>query len=340
MKKIISILMSTFLALTALSCTTALASSATPDENDILFESSYLERQIIYCVAERVGQSVDDIVLTDFYQLSDTTAIYSYALRNYAPSSVPEKTIIGKYKYHCNSIDKVYCFADSEIYTLNSAYISGVISDEQLDEIAKVFNENFEVLEKDDLLFKIREELLKNNKGINPDSIIFYNIYFLNSGKVLFNYTVEGMQYPTIVNIYHIGKYTYSVGVEQEAYLYTDSMVYRIAEAYSHGIIDDEELEEITSILSFYFDLHDDSDAPFNTEPSTEDMSNNNQPTTKKSTDDETPTDPTNKSGNDPRTSINNGDNAISTGHSSIAVLLVLCIATISAVIFKKFEKQ
>lgn len=228
--------MTIVLTLTALSCTTAFA----------VDEDNSLEKAIIDDLA-KIYSDTDDIALTFFYQLSDTTAVYSYARNNYSPESEPEQTIIGNYKYCYNNTDKVYYFANSESYTLNSAYTSGILSGEQLDEIAKILD--FETVSENDVLLKIREEIA--NENINSDDITFFGVEFLNNNDVLFAYRIENTGSPCVMNQYFIGQYNYFVDCAEERFIYAKSEVNRISDAYNNGLIDDDELDEIAGILGF-----------------------------------------------------------------------------------------
>lgn len=242
MKKLISMLLAMMLVFSALTCTTAFAVSEPCDEY------TKLEKEII-CELEKTNQG--NIVLTDFYQLSDTTAIYSYCVsKDYeAPAAYPEQTIIGSYKYFYYTIRKVYYFANSKSYTLNTAYSSGILSDEQLDEIAEILD--FETVSDDDAFLKIREQIANESNNINPNDITFFDVKYLSNNDVLFGYRVEGTGAPCVMNEYFIGNYRYYVDYAAENYLYAKSEVNRIADAYNKGLIDEAELDEIAKNLNF-----------------------------------------------------------------------------------------
>lgn len=236
MKKLISILLTVVLTLTAMSSITAFA----------VDEHTALEKAII-CELEKFNSG--EVVLTSFNQLSDTAAIYSYALKNYAPSSYPEQTIIGGYKYRYNNISQVYYFENSKIYTLNSAYTSGLLSDEQLDEIAEILG--FETVDDDDVILKIREEITNKYRDINPDDITLFGVEFLSNNDVLFAYRIENTGSLCVMNEYFIGQYRYFVDFAAEKYIYAKSEVNRISDAYNKGLIDNAELDEIAGVLNF-----------------------------------------------------------------------------------------
>lgn len=242
MKKLISVLMTIVLTLTALSCTTVFADSEISDEY------TALEKAIINTLSKMYSNR-DDIVLTSFNQLSDNTAIYSFDFAGAARSASPEQTIIGKYKYRYADINQTYYFANSESYTLNSAYTSGMISDEQLDEIAEILD--FETVSEDDVFLKIREEIANKSGKINPDDITFFGVEFLSNNDVLFAYRIENTGSPCVMNQYFIGQYNYFVDYAEERFVYTKSEVNRISYAYNNGLIDDDELDEIAGILGF-----------------------------------------------------------------------------------------
>lgn len=253
MKKIISILMTIVLTLTALSCTTAFA----------VDESTALEKTIINNISKMYSDRYG-IVLTSFHQLSDDTAIYSYDLADIARSAKPEQTIIGKYKYRYADINQTYYFSRSTSYTLNTAYTSGMISDELLDEIAEILN--FETVSEDDVFLKIREEIVNENEKINPDDITFFGVEFLSNNDVLFAYRIENMGSWAVMQEYNIGNYRYFIDAGAERFIYSDSKVvysdskvYNIKMAYLYGLIDDKELDEIAVTLSNYFSVYSDS---------------------------------------------------------------------------------
>ncbi len=252
MKKLISILMTLVLGFTTLSCTTVFAESYTVD-----VEAACLEEQIISNVAHMINKSADEIILTEFYKLSDEAAVYSYDLKSVARCSNKEQTIIGKYKYIYEDINQAYYFERSQSYTLNTAYSSGMISDEQLDKIAEFFG--FEPVGEDEVLLKIREEIIKDFRNISPEDITFSYVNFLSNDDVLFAYRVENYGSYCVMNDYHIGKYRYYIDNGSEIYLYSNSEVNRIDDAYKIGVVDDEELDEIARILSEYFSIFTDS---------------------------------------------------------------------------------
>lgn len=242
MKKLISMLLVTILLLSTLTCTTAFAVSEPWDEY------SELEKEII-SELEKMDQG--NVVLTSFHQLSDTTAIYSYyAWKDYeAPAAYPEQTIIGNYKYYYNTVSRAYYFANSKSYTLNKAYSSGILSDEQLDEIAEILD--LETVSDDDVFLKIREQIADKSGNINPNDITFFDVKYLSNKDVLFGYRVEGMGAPCVMNEYYIRDYRYYVDYAAENFLYAKSEVNRIADAYNKGLIDDDELDEIAENLNF-----------------------------------------------------------------------------------------
>lgn len=247
MKKFMSILMTIVLALTSLSCITAFA----------VGERSDLERQII-SELEEINKD-KTVALTSFHKLSDATAVYTYTAYTeyFTPSSSPELTIIGKYKYRYAYMDKAYYFANGTSYTLNTAYTNGMISDEQLDEIAGYYN--FEAAGDDDVFVKIRDRIINKYANIKPNDITFFHIDYLNNGDVLFAYRVEGFGYWCVMQDYIIGNYRYFIDLSDERFLYAKSEVNSIDEAYKNGIIDDSELDEIARTLSEYFTVYSSS---------------------------------------------------------------------------------
>lgn len=242
MKKFISIFLAMILIFSTLACTTAFAVSEPWDEY------SELEKEII-CELGKMNQG--KVVLTYFHQLSDTTALYSYFVsKDYeVPASYPEQTIIGNYKYYYNTESKVYYFANSKSYTLNAAYSSGMLSDEQLDEIAEILD--FETVNDDDVFLKIREQIANESNNINPNDITFFDVKCLSNKDVLFGYRVEGMVAPCVMNEYFIGNYRYFVDCAAENFLYAKSEVNCIADAYNKGLIDKAELNKIAEFLNF-----------------------------------------------------------------------------------------
>lgn len=244
MKKFMAILMTIVLALTSLSCVTAFA----------VDERSLLERQIISELKEINKDKT--VALTSFHKLTDTTAVYTYTyFSEYcAPSSKPELTIIGKYKYRYADLNKAYYFANGTSYTLNTAYTNGMITDEQLDDIAVWYD--FEEISDDDVFVKIRKEIVDKYDNTNPDDISFFNINYLDNGDILFAYRVEGRGDYCVMQDYIIGNYRYFIDLSDERFLYAKSEVNSIYEAYKNGIIDDSELDEIALTLSQYFTVY------------------------------------------------------------------------------------
>lgn len=251
MKKFISILVTIVLALTSLSCATAFA----------VDERCNLERQIISELKEINKDKT--VALTSFHKLSDTTAVYTYTFytenmgKKFAPSALPELTIIGKYKYRYADLSKAYYFANGTSYTLNTAYTNGMISDEQLDEIAGYYN--FEAVSDDDVFVKIRDRIIEKYSNIKPDDITFFHINYLDNGDVLFAYRVEESGAWCVMQDYIIGNYRYFIDLSDERFLYAKSEVNSIDEAYKNGIIDDSELDEIAQTLSEYFTVYSSS---------------------------------------------------------------------------------
>lgn len=250
MKKLISVLMTIVLTLTALSCTTVFADSEISDEY------TALEKAIINTLSKMYNNR-DDIVLTSFNQLSDNTAIYSFDFAGAARSASPEQTIIGKYKYRYADINQTYYFANSESYTLNGAYTSGMISDEQLDEIAEILD--FETVSEDDVFLKIREEIANKSGKINPDDITFFGVEFLSNNDVLFAYRIENTGSACVMQEYNIGNYRYFIDAGAERFIYSDSKVDTISTAYLNGSIDETLLDEIAAKMSKYFSVYSDS---------------------------------------------------------------------------------
>ena len=207
---------------------------------------------------------------------------------------------------------------NNTFYTIKGAYDAGVITDDVLNEIAKILNFTYADGDTAGLDVKtaleIKQTIVNRNPslGLTTDDITLEYLGTLSDGRILLRYF--GIAAPQNVRVYEMGKYIYSASNGfDEVYIYGDHNYYQIKEAYDLGLISESALDEIAEILNL----------PLKNEPT----SPKEEATNPQTTPDET------KSQSTPDTVVNNNNNnsAIQTGQNASSALAATGIVTLLA---------
>ncbi len=102
-----------------------------------------------------------------------------------------------------------------------------------------------------DIEMQIKEALTSDDgiaSGSPLDCITVYGLITLSDGSVLFNFEAD-FGWVDVIADFEIGPYEYFVDYGSQKYIYINSKVYRIADAYDEGLISDSLLDEIADVL-------------------------------------------------------------------------------------------
>lgn len=102
-----------------------------------------------------------------------------------------------------------------------------------------------------DIEQQIKEALTADgglSSGLTPDRITVYGMITLSDGSVLFNFK-DDYGWIDVIADFQIGPYEYFVDFGSQKFMYINSKVYRIVDAYDEGLISDSLLDEIAKAL-------------------------------------------------------------------------------------------
>ncbi len=262
--------------------------------------------------------TIDDVSIVYKGTLSDGSMLIRYETTGMDFDAAVHVDEIGSYIYTYGAPDMFSIYKNNTFYTIKGAYDAGVITDDVLNEIAKILNFTYADGDTAGLDVKtaleIKQTIVNRNPslGLTTDDITLEYLGTLSDGRILLRYF--GIAAPQNVRVYEMGKYIYSASNGfDEVYIYGDHNYYQIKEAYDLGLISESALDEIAEILNL----------PLKNEPT----SPKEEATNPQTTPDET------KSQSTPDTVVNNNNNnsAIQTGQNASSALAATGIVTLLA---------
>lgn len=381
MKKFLSILFAVIMMFSAVSCLSVGAvSDSTTDEAADVAENSNLDPDIYLQVKKDAYENYyngekdfDDIIVTVFGALKDGSLLVNVTTYDAGHIDAIYTDTIGDYYYVYSPSDIAYIYRDHDFYNIFSAYDDGLIDDSILEEFCEISKEysghpyndcyfyfypktgesGLDYLVESEIKYEAYVNLFGHNifdEPIDFSNIIVTHFGTLSDGSLVVNVDERDAAHLDVVSTETLGNYSYiEYDSSQCAYIYKDSKLYYIVDAYNSGMLNDDVLDELYAISVEYSrhprndksfvlsPLADDSTTP-TTQPETT-ISKNNTPTTSGDLKSSTSDTPATKTPATSDTATNkNSNGAVQTGQNnlivSIAMLLVV-LAALSAVIVK-----
>ncbi len=201
--------------------------------------------------------TIDDVSIVYKGTLSDGSMLIRYETTGMDFDAAVHVDEIGSYIYTYGAPDMFSIYKNNTFYTIKGAYDTGVITDDVLDEIAKILNFTYadgdtaglDVKTALEIKQTIVDKLSLAEDGLTTDDITLEYLGTLSDGRILLRYF--GIAAPQNVRVYEMGKYIYSASNGfDEVYIYDDHNFYQLKKAYDLGLISDSALDEIAEILN------------------------------------------------------------------------------------------
>lgn len=231
--------------------------------------------------------------------------------------SVAYKIQLGYYAYEYTAADELLVYNNGKIYTMKNAYTSGIISDEDVADIAEWNDSFYGEAPAYDVDAVIKKAMLESYYfEVKPSHIEIYIVGSTSDDCVYFKYD-DGLPRPaTFINT-DLGEYVYKSDTAEETLLYKDGKVYDIPGAYFSGVINDDILAELVDfnigVMRRYYTVELPPVAPATKPVSTNDTATKDTPSNSQN---------------------NNG--AVQTGQNSVAIFLAVAMLAGCGVIFAK----
>ena len=311
MKKLLSILIAVMMCCTV----TVTAFAATPDEapakdmqaiiKQAMLDNYYTDVKPITVEIRIVGGNENGSV---YFEHTDDL--------NY-PSAAYE-TQLGNYTYSYTAADELLVYNNGKIYTMKNAYESGIISDEDVADIAEWNDSFYQEAPAYDIKAAIEKAMLETYYlDVKPSHIEIYIVGSTSDDGVYFKYD-DGLPRADMLTKITLGIYGYKSSESEKTLLYKNGKIYDIPSAYNLGVIDDDILAELVDfnigVMRTYWVVELPPAVPIATEPvSTKDTATK-----------DTPSNSQNNSG------------AVQTGQNSVAVFLMIAMLAGCGVILAK----
>ena len=232
--------------------------------------------------------------------------------------SVAYETQLGNYTYSYTAVDELLVYNNGKIYTMKNAYESGIISDEDVTDIAEWNDSFYQEAPAYDIKAAIEKAMLETYYlDVKPSHIEIYIVGSTSDDGVYFKYN-DGLPRADVMIEAILGEFGYRTAESEKTLLYKDGKIYSIPSAYNSGVIDDDILAELVDfnigVMRRYYTVELPPAPPADAKSSsTSDTATN-----------DTPSNSQNNSG------------AVQTGQNSVAVILLVAMLAGCAVIFAK----
>lgn len=379
MKKISSILFAVIMMFSAVSCLSVGAvSDSTADEVEDVEENSNLDPYVCLQVKKDANEQlyngrldIDDIIVVCFGAMSDGSLVLNVSYSDAGHLTVIYTDTIGDCYYVYEPCCVAYIYKDNKFYDIFNAYDDGVIDDNSLTELCEISREyrkntydfysffdlypktgesGLDYFVESEIKYEAYVYLFGHNifdEPIDFSNIIVTHFGTLSDGSLVVNVDERDVAHLDVVSTETLGNYSYiEYDSGQSAYIYKNSKLYYIVDAYKSGMLNDDVLDELYAI-SVEYSKHPRNDKSFVLSPMSDDSTTqpettvpkNNTPITSGDLKSSTSDTPATKTPATSDTATNkNSNGAVQTGQNnlvaSIAMLLVV-LAALSAVIVK-----
>ena len=309
MKKLLSIVIAVIMCCAV----TVTAFAATPDEAPAKDMQAIIKQAMLDNYYSDVKPTELEIRIVGG---NGNGSVYFEHTDDFNYTSATYETQLGNYTYSYTAADELLVYNNGKIYTMKNAYESGIISDEDVADIAEWNDSFYQEAPAYDIKAAIEKAMLESYYfEVKPSHIEIYIVGSTSDDGVYFKYD-DGLPRPdTFINT-DLGEYVYKSGTDEETLLYKDGKVYSIPGAYFSGVINDDILAELVDfnigVMRRYYS------GEFPAPPVTKSVS------TKDTATKDTPSNSQN----------NNG--AVKTGQDSVAVILIIAMLAGCGVILAK----
>lgn len=314
MKKLLSILIAVMMCCTV----TVTAFAATPDEAPAKDMQAIIKQAMLDNYYKDTKPTELEIRIVGG---NESGSVYFEHTDNLSYTSAAYETQLGNYTYSYTAADELLVYNNGKIYTMKNAYESGIISDEDVADIAEWNDSFYQEAPAYDIKAAIEKAMLESYYlEVKPSHIEIYIVGSTSDDGVYFKYD-DGLPRPaTFINT-DLGEYVYKSDNAEETLLYKDGKIYCIPEAYFSGVIDDDILAELVDFnigvmrryYSGEFPAHPaDAKSSSTSDTATKDTANNSQ----------------------------NNNGAVQTGQNSVAVFIMIAMLAGCGVIFAKRRSQ
>ena len=232
--------------------------------------------------------------------------------------SVAYETQLGNYTYSYTAADELLVYNNGKIYTMKNAYESGIISDEDVTDIATWNDSFYQEAPAYDIKAAIEKAMFETYYlDVKPSHIEIYIVGSTSDDGVYFKYD-DGLPRADVMIEAILGEFGYRTAESEKTLLYKDGKIYSIPSAYNSGVIDDDILAELVDfnigVMRRYYTVElppappADAKSSSTSDTATNDTPNNSQ----------------------------NNSGAVQTGQNSVAVILLVAMLAGCAAIFAK----
>lgn len=231
--------------------------------------------------------------------------------------SVAYKIQLGYYAYEYTAADELLVYNNGKIYTMKNAYTSGIISDEDVADIAEWNDSFYGEAPAYDVDAVIKKAMLETYyKDVKPNYIDINVIGVTSDGGIYFQYD-DGLPRTDVMIESILGEFGYRTAESEKTLLCKDGKIYDIPSAYNSGVIDNDILAELVDfnigVMRRYHIVElppvDSATKPVSTsDTATKDTPSNSQ----------------------------NNNGAVQTGQNSVAIFLAVAMLAGCGVIFAK----
>ncbi len=314
MKKLLSILIAVMMCCTV----TVTAFAATPDEAPAKDMQAIIKQAMLDNYYKDAKPTELEIRIVGG---NENGSVYFEHIDNLSYTSAAYETQLGNYTYSYTAADELLVYNNGKIYTMKNAYESGIISDEDVADIAEWNDSFYQEAPAYDIKAEIEKAMLETYYlEVKPSHIEIYIVGSTSDDGVYFKYD-DGLPRPaTFINT-DLGEYVYKSDNAEETLLYKDGKIYCIPEAYFSGVIDDDILAELVDfnigVMRRYYSGEfpappADAKSSSTSDTATKDTANNSQ----------------------------NNNGAVQTGQNSVAVFIMIAMLAGCGVIFAKRRSQ
>lgn len=159
--------------------------------------------------------------------------------------SVAYETQLGNYTYSYTAADDLLVYNNGKIHTMKNAYESGIISDEDVTDIAAWNDSFYQEAPAYDIKAAIENAMLESYYlDVKPSHIEIYIVGSTSDDGVYFKYD-DGLPRADVMIEAILGEFGYRTAESEKTLLYKDGKIYSIPSAYNSGVIGDDILTEL-----------------------------------------------------------------------------------------------
>lgn len=252
---------------------------------------------------------------------NENGSVYFEHTDNLSYTSAAYETQLGNYTYSYTAADELLVYNNGKIYTMKNAYESGIISDEDVADIAEWNDSFYQEAPAYDIKAEIEKAMLESYYlEVKPSHIEIYIVGSTSDDGVYFKYD-DGLPRADMLTKITLGIYGYKSTESEKTLLYKNGKIYDIPSAYNLGVIDDDILAELVDfnigVMRRYYSGEfpappADAKSSSTSDTATKDTANNSQ----------------------------NNNGAVQTGQNSVAVFLIIAMLAGCGVILAKRRSQ